>query len=250
MLLSLAIPATHPAVTSPTAIFLIVLAIILITPILLNKLKIPHVIGLIVAGIMVGPYGFNVLARDMSFEVFGQVGLLYLMFLAGIEIDMYHLKKNLRKGAVFGMFTFAVPMVIGTAASMLFLKLPAVAAVLMASMFAAHTLIAYPIVSRLGLTKSKPVVIAIAGTIFTVLGSLMVLAAVTGAESTGEFSPLTLLRLLASLAAYCVAVTYIYPRLTRWFFKRYIDGVSQFIYVLSMVFLAAVIASWIGIEGM
>lgn len=137
MLLSLAIPATHPAVTSPVAIFLVVLAIILITPILLNKLKIPHVIGLIVAGVLVGPYGFNILARDMSFEVFGQVGLLYLMFLAGIEIDMFHLKKNLRNGAIFGLYTFMVPMIIGTLASMAFLDIPILAAVLLASMFAA-----------------------------------------------------------------------------------------------------------------
>ncbi|MCM1483599.1 MAG: cation:proton antiporter [Muribaculaceae bacterium] len=249
MILSLAIPATHPAVTSPVAIFLIVLAIILITPILLNKLKIPHVIGLIVAGVLVGPYGFNVLARDMSFEVFGQVGLLYLMFLAGIEIDMYHLKKNIRKGALFGLYTFLIPMIVGTAASVALLHVPLISAVLLASMFAAHTLIAYPIVSRLGLTKSKPVVIAIAGTIFTVLGSLMVLAAVRGIATTGEFRILTMARLIGSLIAYCLVVLYAYPRLTRWFFKRFNDGVSQFIYVLSMVFLAAVTASWIGIEG-
>ena len=249
MLLSLAIPATHPSVTSPVAIFLVVLAIILITPILLNKLKIPHVIGLIVAGVLVGPYGFNILARDMSFEVFGQVGLLYLMFLAGIEIDMFHLKKNLRNGAIFGLYTFMVPMIIGTLASMAFLDIPILAAVLLASMFAAHTLIAYPIVSRLGLTKSKAVIITIAGTIFTVLGSLMVLAAVTGIVTTGEFRVMAMLRLVGSLLLYCLAVLYIYPRLTRWFFKHFIDGVPQFIYVLSMVFLAAVSASWIGIEG-
>lgn len=249
MLLSLAIPATHPLITSPMAIFLVVLLIILVTPLLLNKLRIPHVIGLIVAGVCVGPYGFNLLARDMSFEVFGQVGLLYLMFLAGIEIDMYHLKKNIRKGAIFGLFTFVIPLAAGTAVAMSCLGLNAMASVLLASMFAAHTLIAYPIVSRLGLTKSSPVVIAIAGTIFTVLGSLMVLAGIAGTAATGHFDITSLLKLFANLIIYCLVTLYIYPRLTRWFFKHYNDGVLQFIYVLAMVFLAAVTATWIGIEG-
>lgn len=231
------------------AIFLVVLLIILVTPLLLNKLRIPHVIGLIVAGVCVGPYGFNLLARDMSFEVFGQVGLLYLMFLAGIEIDMYHLKKNIRKGAIFGLFTFVIPLAAGTAVAMSCLGLNAMASVLLASMFAAHTLIAYPIVSRLGLTKSSPVVIAIAGTIFTVLGSLMVLAGIAGTAATGHFDITSLLKLFANLIIYCLVTLYIYPRLTRWFFKHYNDGVLQFIYVLAMVFLAAVTATWIGIEG-
>lgn len=102
-----------PLITQPIPIFLTVMAIILVTPLLLNRLKIPHVIGLIIAGIAVGPHGFSLLDRDMSFEVFGQVGILYLMFLAGIEIDMYHLKKNLRKGLTFGAFTFLIPLVLG-----------------------------------------------------------------------------------------------------------------------------------------
>lgn len=254
MLLALAIPSAHPLVTSPVAIFLIVLAIILLAPMLLGKLKIPHVIGLILAGVAVGPYGMNILARDMSFEVFGQVGMLYLMFLAGIEIDMYHLKKNIYRGAVFGLFTFLTPLLLGAAAATWILGLPSIAATMLASMFAAHTLIAYPLVSRLGLTKSKAVVIAIAGTIFTVLGSLVVLA-VTSAVATSEASgysistPALLLRLFTALTAFCIGVLYIYPRLTRWFFKHYSDGILQFVYVLVMVFLAAVSAQWIGIEG-
>ncbi|MDE6049651.1 MAG: cation:proton antiporter [Paramuribaculum sp.] len=204
------IQAITPILTAPVSIFLAVLLIILVTPVLLNKLKIPHVIGLIIAGVIVGPYGVNLLARDMSFEVFGQVGILYLMFLAGIEIDMYHLKKNLRKGAVFGGFTFAVPMIVGAVASHLLLHLDVLTSVLMASMFAAHTLIAYPIVSRFGLTRTSPVVIAITGTIFTVLGSLIVLAAVVGIFREGEFRLWGTVSLLLRLIGYCSAVTYIY----------------------------------------
>lgn len=242
------IQAITPILTTPVSIFLAVLLIILVTPVLLNKLKIPHVIGLIIAGVIVGPYGINLLARDMSFEVFGQVGILYLMFLAGIEIDMYHLKKNLRKGAVFGVYTFAVPMIVGAVASHLLLHLDVLTSVLMASMFAAHTLIAYPIVSRFGLTRTAPVVIAITGTIFTVLGSLIVLAAVVGVFREGEFRLLGTALQLLKLVVYCVALTYIYPRVTRWFFRRWNDNILQFIYALAMMFLAAQLASVAGIE--
>ena len=247
MLLNLAIPVQAPLITSPVPIFLTVMAIILVTPLLLNRLKIPHVIGLILAGVAVGPYGFGLLARDMSFEVFGQVGILYLMFLAGIEIDMYHLRKNLRKGLTFGAFTFLIPLLLGAVAAVLILRMDMLVGILLASMFAAHTLIAYPIVARFGVTKSPAVIIAIAGTIVTVIGSLIVLAGVLGVYREGSLS--SLLKVLGYLVLYSVGIIYIYPRLTRYFFKKYNDGISQFIYVMVMVFFAAALASWIGIEG-
>ena len=135
--------ATNGAlVVNPVLIFFIVLVIILLAPLLLKKLKIPHIVGMIVAGVVVGPYGFNLLDRDSSFEIFGQVGVLYLMFLAGLEIDMYHLKKNVRKGLGFGLLTFFVPMVVGVVAAVLLLDLNIVTASLLASMYASHTLIA------------------------------------------------------------------------------------------------------------
>ena len=236
-------------VTSAVGIFLVVLALILLVPMLLSRIRIPHVIGLIIAGVAVGPYGFNVLSRDMSFEVFGQVGLFYLMFLAGVEIDMYHLKKNIRRGFIFGLFTFAIPMIVGSAAGMTLLGMSTVGALMLASMLAAHTLLAYPIVSRFGLTKNPAVIIVIAGTIFTVLGSLMVLAATVGVVREGGLSWTMLGRLAGGLAIYCVVISYLYPRITRWFFRHYNDGILQFIYVLVMVFLAAQAAVLINIEG-
>lgn len=249
MLLSLAIPAAHPLITSPVAIFLVVLLIMLCAPMILNRLKIPHVIGLILAGVLVGPHGFNILARDMSFEVFGQVGILYLMFLAGLEIDMYHLKRNIGRGAVFGLYTFFIPLLIGAAGAYIFLGLDLLTSTLLASMFAAHTLLAYPIISRLGLSKNPAVIIAIAGTIFTVLGSLTVLAGVVGVCHDGAFSILGTLTLLAMLVIYCILTVYLFPRIARWFFKRYSDGIMQFIFVLAVVFVAAQSAVAIGIEG-
>lgn len=247
MLLSLAIPAHAPFITAPVPIFLTVMAIILLTPIVLNRLRIPYVIGLIIAGVAVGPYGLNILARDMSFEIFGQVGILYLMFLAGIEIDMYHLRKNMRKGLTFGLFTFIIPLILGAVAAMAALRMQMLEATLLASMFAAHTLIAYPIVTRFGVTKAPAVIIAIAGTIVTVLGSLIVLAGVLGVYRDGSVS--SLIPILCYLALYCVGLIYLYPRITRYFFQHYSDGISQFIYVMVMVFGAAALASFIGIEG-
>ncbi|MDE6308806.1 MAG: cation:proton antiporter, partial [Muribaculaceae bacterium] len=179
--------SSTPLVTNPVPIFFIVLVIILLAPVLLNRLKIPHIIGMIVAGVIVGPYGLNVLARDSSFEIFGQVGILYLMFLAGLEIDMFHLKKNFRTGMGFGLYTFLVPMVIGTITSYYMLGLDWLTSVLMASVYASHTLVAYPIVSRFGLSKSPVVVITIAGTIVSVVGALMVLAGVVSIYQEGEF---------------------------------------------------------------
>ncbi len=247
MLLSLAIPAHAPLITAPVPIFLTVMAIILLTPIVLNRLRIPYVIGLIIAGVAVGPYGLNILARDMSFEIFGQVGILYLMFLAGIEIDMYHLRKNMRKGLTFGLFTFIIPLILGAVAAMAALRMQMLEATLLASMFAAHTLIAYPIVTRFGVTKAPAVIIAIAGTIVTVLGSLIVLAGVLGVYRDGSVS--SLIPILCYLALYCVGLIYLYPRITRYFFQHYSDGISQFIYVMVMVFGAAALASFISIEG-
>ncbi len=243
------IPATTPMVTNPITIFFIVLVIILLAPVLLNRLRIPHIIGMIVAGIVVGPYGFNILARDMSFEIFGQVGILYLMFLAGLEIDMYHLKKNLQRGMGFGLYTFFVPMVLGTVSSYWLLGLDWLTSVLLASMYASHTLVAYPIVSRLGLTKSPVVIITVAGTIVTVLGALLVLAGVVSIHAEGEFNWAYMGRLLGATALYAIGVVYLYPRLTRWFFKTYSDSVTQFIYILALVLLASWVSQIIGLEG-
>jgi Kef-type K+ transport system membrane component KefB len=230
-------------------IFFIVLVIILLAPILLNRLKIPHIIGMIAAGIVIGPHGIGLLTRDASFEIFGQVGVLYLMFLAGIEIDMFHLKKNLKKGLAFGLYTFIVPMVLGTLTSRWLLNYDWLTSVLLASMYASHTLIAYPIVSRLGLNKSPAVIITIAGTIVTVLGALIVLAAISDIHHTGKFDPMSLLALLGRLVVYCIVIVYAYPRLTRRFFKHYSEPVTQFIYVLAMVFLAGYSAKAIGLES-
>lgn len=240
---------TAAIVTNPVTIFFIVLVIILLAPVILTKLKIPHIIGMIAAGVVVGPYGFNILDRDSSFQIFGQVGLLYLMFLAGLEIDMYRLKLNLKRGLLFGVLTFIIPMVMGVLLSTYILHLPWVTSILLGSVFASHTLIAYPVAARFGITKSPSVLIAVVGTIIAVIGSLLALAAAVNMHQMGEFSFMSMGWLLLKLLIYCLCVLYVYPRLTRYFFKHYSDSVTQFVYILAMVFCSAWIAGAIGLEA-
>lgn len=243
------IPLAHPLVTQPVQIFFIVLVIILFAPLLLNKLKIPHIIGMIVAGVVIGPYGFNVLDNDSSFAIFGQVGLLYLMFLAGLEIDMYHLKLNLRRGLLFGLMTLVIPLALGVLTSVFILRLDWLTSMLLGAMYASHTLISYPVAARFGITKAPAVLIAIVGTIIAVIGALLVLAATVNVRRTGEFDIMQILLLTGKLVVWSLALLYLYPRLTRYFFKNYSDKVTQYVFVLALVFLAAWTAQLIGLEA-
>ena len=239
--------ATLP-IENPVLIFFIVLVIILFAPILLNRIRVPHIIGLIIAGVIIGPNGLNLLARDSSFEIFGNVGILYLMFLAGLEIDMYDFEKSKKDGIIFGLYTFLIPMILGTAISYYTLHLNLMTSILLASMYASHTLIAYPIISRYGISRSRAVPITIAGTIFTVLGALIILAVISGMVR-GDLTEFFWLRLSVNITIYSIAILYIYPRLTRWFFKTYNDNVTQFIFILALVFLASYMAQVIGLEA-
>ena len=240
--------ATTPLVTNPITIFFIVLAIILVTPLVFNRLKIPHIIGMIVAGIVIGPYGLNILDNDSSFAIFGQVGLLYLMFLAGLEIDMFHLKLNLKRGMAFGILTLVIPLLIGIFTSVYIFHLDWLTSMMLGAMYASHTLISYPVAVRFGITKSPAVLIAIVGTIIAVIGALLVIAGVVNVRHDGEFSWLSMGRLVGLLIIYCLGILYLYPRLTRWFFKNYSDRVTQYVYVMAVMLMAAWLASLINLE--
>ncbi len=234
--------------TNPVIIFSLVLFIILFAPILFNKLRIPHIIGLIIAGVIVGPYGFNLLLRDSSIVLFGTVGLIFIMFSAGLEIDMEEFKKNRIKSMVFGLYTFLFPMVFGTLAAYYILGFNFPSSLLLSSMFASHTLLAYPIASKFGITRLRSVTLSIGGTIITDILSLLVLAAVVGSYK-GEISTAFWVRLGISSVIFAAIIFLTFPLLTRWFFKRFDDGVSQFIYVLFMVFLGSFLAEAAGLEA-
>lgn len=240
---------SEPLVTSPITIFFIVLAIIVLAPVILNRLKIPHIVGMIAAGVAVGPYGLNILASDSSFIIFGEVGLLYLMFLAGLEIDMYHLKLNFRRGLIFGILTFAIPMIVGMIVSFYVLCLGMLTSILLGAMYSAHTLISYPVAARFGVTKSRSVLIAVVGTIIAVAASLLVLAIVNDIAVKERFEFLEFVCLLCKIALYVGFVYLLYPAATRIFLKSHSDRVTQFVFILALVFLSAWIAELIGLSG-
>lgn len=233
---------------NPVLIFALILFIILFAPLLLNRVKIPQLIGLIIAGALIGPYGFHLMDRDSSVVLFGTVGLLYLMFLAGLEIDLGDFKKNKNKSIVFGILTFSIPMIIGTLAGFYLLGFSLTTSILLASLMASHTLIAYPIVSKLGITKNKAVNITVGGTMITDTLALLVLAVIAG-MSTGEITNAFWIRLGISVLVFALIVGLLFPLLGRWFFKKYDDNVSQYIFVLGLVFLGAFLAEAAGIEA-
>ncbi len=234
--------------TNPVLIFSVILFIILLAPVLLHRLKIPDLIGLILAGAVIGPNGFYIMARDSSIELFGTVGLLYIMFIAGLEIDMADLRKNYGKTLIFGLYTFLIPMIAGTLTGVYWLNFSWPTSVLLASMYASHTLITYPIVSKYGITKNRAVSIAIGGTVITCILALLVLAVVVG-MSTGEINHRFWMKLGISSLVFIAIVVVLFPMVGRWFFKRYEDSVGQYIFVLALVFLASFLAEAAGLEA-
>jgi len=233
---------------NPVLLFAMILFIILFAPILLNKLKIPHLIGLIIAGAIIGPFGLNLMLRDSSIVLFGTVGLLYIMFLAGLEIDMAEFKKNSGKSLVFGMLTFLIPMGLGTLGGLYLLGFSMPTSVLLASMFASHTLIAYPIISKLGVVKNRAVNVTVGGTMITDTLALLVLAAIAG-MSAGTADQAFWIRLGVSVLVFGLVVMLVFPIIGRWFFKRFEDNISQYIFVLAMVFLGGFLAEAAGVEA-
>ena len=235
-------------ITDPTWIFLLVLLIILFAPILLNKLRIPHIIGMILAGLVIGEHGFNILVRDSSFQLFGKVGLYYIMFLAGLEMNMGDFKKNRGKAVMLGLLAFIIPIGIGLVTNMMLLKYSLLTSILLASMYASHTLVAYPIVIRYGVSRHRSVSIAVGGTAVTDTLTLLVLA-VVGGLFKGESGGLFWLWLVIKVVFLGALIMYSFPRIGRWFFRRYDDNVMQFIFVLAMVFLGAGLMEFVGMEG-
>jgi Kef-type K+ transport system membrane component KefB len=233
---------------NPVIIFSLVLFIILFAPLLLNKLKIPHIIGLILAGVVIGPYGLNLLLRDSSIVLFGTVGLIYIMFTAGLEIDLEEFKKNRITSLVFGLYTFTVPIIAGTFAAYYLLGFELPASILLGSMLASHTLLAYPIASRYGVSRIRAVTLTIGGTIITDILALLVLAAIVGMQK-GEITTAFWIQLLVYSLVFGAIVFLVFPIIARWFFKNFNDSISQYIFVLAIVFLGSFLAEAAGLEA-
>ena len=235
-------------ITDPTFIFFVVLIIILFAPIVMSKLRIPHIIGMVLAGIAIGQYGFNVLVRDNSFELFGRVGLYYIMFLAGLEMDMEGVKKHSRRFLLFGLLTCLVPLILTYVMSMAILDYSPAASFLLGCIMASNTLIAYPIVGRYGLQRHQSVALSVGSSMISLFLALVMLAAISGSFSK-DSGWLFWVMFVVKFAAFCVGSVILIPKLTRYFLRRYSDAVMQYTFVMAVMFLSAALSSLIGIEG-
>ena len=235
-------------ITDPTLIFFVVLLIVLFAPIIMGKLRIPHIIGMVLAGIVVGKYGLNILERDSSFELFGKVGLYYIMFLAALEMDMEGMKKNKSRLLIYGLLTCFIPFTLTYFMSIHLLHYSTKASLLLSCIMASNTLIAYPIVSRYGLQQKPSVTLSVGSSMLSLLIALVILAGLVA--SFGEHDGVLFwIFFAAKFAAYCGFMIFLIPRLTRWFLRRYSDAVMQFIFVMAMLFMSAALSQIVGIEG-
>jgi Kef-type K+ transport system membrane component KefB len=236
-------------IQDPVLIFGICMTAILVVPLLLERIRLPGIIGPILAGVLLGPSVLNVLERGQALELLGAVGLLYIMFLAGLEIDMGQFLKHRNRSLVFGSITFLIPQVLGTIIFRYLLGFDWAAAILIASMFASHTLVPYPIISRLGILKNNAVVTTVGGTIFTDTIALLILVVIARSVQ-GELNAMFWFSLTLSMIIYVAAILYFLPRLTRWFFRNVGDGGrSEFLFVVAIVFLCAFAAKAVGTEA-
>lgn len=255
--------------SNPILIFSLVLFIILLIPIFFNRFKIPPIIGLILAGLVLGEHGLNILSRDESFRLFGAVGLLYIMFLAGLEMDLSDFKKNRKVGIFFGLATFLMPMVLGSVSGYFLLDYLwgksvgdstvewsnsivgnyylYITSILLASMYASHTLISYPIVGRFGVAKNRSVSITIGGTMITTTLSLLLLAVIVS-MAKGQVNSGFWIKLVVSILVFAAVVMLAFPKLAEHFFKYTEDSILQYIFVLAMVFLGGFLAELAGLE--
>lgn len=232
----------------PVIVFTLLISIILVAPIIFRKFRIPGIIGLIVAGIFIGPHAMNLVEFGESIKLLSTAGLLYLMFLAGLELNLRDFLKNRNKSMVFGSLTFFIPLILGFIVAFFALKYSVLASLLIASMFSTHTLIAYPIASRLGITRSEAVSITIGGTIITDTAVLVLLAFIASA-SQGSLTPAFWIKMILSIFSFSFLILWGVPKLSSWFFKNQKgESGTQFIFVLAMLFVSGLLASAAGIE--
>lgn len=233
---------------NPVLVFSLVLFIILLSPLVLRPIKVPGIIGLILSGVVIGPYGLNWLEKNSAVTLFSTIGLLYIMFIAGLELDMNEFKKTKHKSFLFGFFTFIIPISIGFPVCHYLLGYDLLASTLIASMFATHTLVSYPIVNRYGISKNEAVAITIGGTILTDTAVLIILAVITG-MSQGNINQEFWVTLGISFVVFLFILFGVIPRIARWFFQKVpSEKTGHYIFVLTVVFFSAFLAEIAGLE--
>lgn len=234
-------------IQDPVAVFLIIMGMMLIAPLVFERIKLPGIVGLILAGVIIGPHGIGLLARDNTIVLLGTVGLLFLMFLAGLETSLDDLKLNANSAFFFGLLTFLLPMILGTVA-MMALGYSVLAAILVASCFASHTLLALPILNRLGIMRASSVTATLGGTLITNVLALLVLAVVVKAHG-GDLTLEFWLFLIPALTIYTFASLWGVPKIGRWFFRKFgHDEGAEFTFVVATLLVASYVAQLIEIE--
>lgn len=234
---------------NPVLIFSLILFIILLAPVVLQRIRIPGIIGLIISGIVIGPAGLNILGESLFVDVFSTIGLLYIMFIAGLELDLNEFRVNRNKSLVFGFLTFSIPLAVGFPVCHYLLGFDLNASLLTSSMFATHTLVTYPIVSKLNVSKNAAVAITVGGTILTDTAVLIILAVILGANDGGLTQEFWI-RLGISLVLFSAFMFLVIPKIAKWFFRKLeSEKHSHYIFVLSVVFFAAFLAEIAGLES-
>lgn len=235
-------------VKNPVLILALTLLIILFSPLVFRRFRIPGIIGLILAGIIIGPNSLHVIESTNSFELLSKTGLLYIMFLAGLEIDMHQFRHNRNKSVVFGALTFLIPIIAGYFVCIYVFQFSLWSSILLASMFSTHTLLSYPIVSNMGIVKNRAVQITFGGTIITDSAVLILLGVITHVV-TDEIDSGFWLRVIFSLSLLVFSTLYLLPKISRWFFRNIeAQASSQYIYVLAMVFTSGFLSELAGVE--
>jgi len=232
----------------PVAVITVATVVFLAAPLLFDRLRVPRVVGFIAAGALLGPNGLGWLERDQTIVLLGTVGLLYLMFIAAIEIDLHDFRRHRARSVLFGIVGFLSPLALGFGLSRL-LGFSTLGGILLGSMLSSHTLLAYPTASRLGIAKNQAVMVAVGATIITDLLALLVLAGVA-AGAQGRLTPLFWVRLGIFVCGFAVVVLKVLPRFAQWFMKRAAaeEGIAEYMFVLASLFAAALLAQLVGVE--
>ena len=230
----------------PVAFFLLIMSIILITPLLSERVRLPGIIGIILGGMLIGPHGFRLIEAGDRMVFLSTIGLVYLMFSAGLEVDINQFMRVRGRALVFGFFTFLMPQLMGMALGKI-LGLDWLGMILLGSAFASHTLIAFPILTRLGVTRNEAVAVTTGATVLTDIGAFIILAVVLGARS-GGLSVSYFIQLFVLLVIFTLLIIFGLPRLGKFFFQRVSGRAIEFQFVIVILFVAALGAELIGIH--
>ena len=238
----------HLPVNDPVIVFVLILGIILAAPVFLRKFRIPGIIGLIISGIIIGPNGLNIIEKSLAVDLFSTIGMLFLMFIAGLDLDQQQFSRTRNKSIVFGILTYIVPLGVGLPVCLYLLDYNLITSLMISNMFATHTMVSYPIVTRLGIARNEVVAVATGGTVITDTLVLFVLAAIAG-TATGGSSVELYITLIISFILFLLFMVYVIPVVSRWAFRRLEDdNYSQFIFVAFIVFICALLARIAGLE--